>query len=138
MRGKCCIALAVGVLTFCSEAMAEKITLVCKFEGSERSGFEREKDVNQILIDTDLPSVELRVAQTMGTANEIYFGYRNRPAKGMTDDKILLHFVGSKISMAAIRLGVPTAIVLDRLSGTMVWSWADESGSRAYRYKCKS
>jgi len=73
----------------------------------------------------------------MGTSNEIYFGYRNRPAKGMTDDKILLHFVGSKISMAAIRLRVPTAIVLDRLSGTMV-SWADESGSRAYRYKCKS
>jgi len=117
---------------------AEQLTLPCKFEGSERLGAEREKDVNQIYVDTDLPVVELRIAQTMGTANEIYFGYRNRPAKGMADDKVLLYFLGSKMSMAAIRLGVPTSIVLDRLSGTMVWSWADETGSRAYRYLCKS
>src|SRR5262249_20292388 len=118
-------------------AIAEQLTLACSFEGSERRGAEREKDVNQIWIDTDLPAVELRVAQTMGTSNEVYFGYRNRSAKGMTDDKILLYSLGAKMSMAAIRLGVPTSIVLDRLSGSMVWSWADESGSRAYRYKCK-
>ena len=119
-------------------AVAEQFTLACVFEGSERRGPEREKDVNQIWIDTDVPAVELRVAQTMGTNNEVYIGYRNRQAKGMTDDKILLYFLGSKMSMAAIRLGVPTSIVLDRLSGWMVWSWADESGSRAYRYRCKA
>jgi hypothetical protein len=124
----CCPAVALG----------EKLTIACTFEGSERRGPEREKDVNQILIDTDLPAVELRVAQTMGTNNEVNFGYRNRQAKGMTDDKILLYFLGSKMGMAAIRLGVPTSIVLDRVSGSMVWSWADESGSRAYRFKCKS
>jgi hypothetical protein len=56
----------------------------------------------------------------------------------MTDDKVLLHFLGSKMSMAAIRMGTPMSIVLDRLSGSMVWSWADETGSRAYRYLCKS
>jgi hypothetical protein len=74
------------------------LTLPCKFEGSERLGSEREKDVNQIYVDTDIPVVELRVAQTMGTL---------------------------------------MSIVLDRLSGSMVWSWADETGSRAYRYLCK-
>jgi hypothetical protein len=56
----------------------------------------------------------------------------------MTDDKVMLYFLGSKMSMAAIRMGVPMSIVLDRLSGSMVWSWADETGSRAYRYRCKS
>ncbi len=117
--------------------VAEQLTLVCIFEGSERPGPEREKDVNQIWIDTDLPAVELRVAQTMGTKNALYFGFRNRQAKGMTDDKILLYSLGSKISMAAIRMGTSTAIVLDRLSGSMVWSLAEETGSRAYRYKCK-
>jgi hypothetical protein len=66
------------------------------------------------------------------------FRHRNRQAKGMTDDKVLLHFLGSKMSMAAIRMGTPMSIVLDRLSGSMVWSWADETGSRAYRYLCKS
>ncbi|MDE5454160.1 hypothetical protein GWE18_15130 [Bradyrhizobium sp. CSA112] len=124
-------------ITISSVAGAEKLTLACRFEGSERPGPEREKNVNQLHVDTDLPVVELRVAQTMGTSNEVYFGYRNRPAKGMTDDKILLYFLGSKMSMAAIRLGVPTSIVLDRLSGSMVWSWADETGSRAYRYRCE-
>jgi hypothetical protein len=72
-----------------------------KFEGSERPGAEREKDVNQIHIDTDLPSVELRVAQTMGTSSPVYFGFLNRQAKGMTDDKVYLYFLGSKMSMAA-------------------------------------
>jgi hypothetical protein len=117
---------------------AKQLTLPCKFEGSERLGAEREKDVNQIYVDTDIPVVELRVAQTMGTTAPIYFGFRNRQAKGMTDDKVLLHFLGSKMSMAAIRMGTPMSIVLDRLSGSMVWSWADETGSRAYRYFCKS
>lgn len=117
---------------------AEQLTLPCKFEGSERSGSEREKDVNQIYIDTDLPAVELRVAQTMGTTDPVYFGFRNRQAKGMHDDKILLYILGSKMSMAAIRMGVPMSIVLDRLSGWMVWSWADETGARAFRYRCKS
>src|SRR5215207_11100304 len=69
----------------------------------------------------------------MGTTAPIYFGFRNRQAKGMTDDKVLLHFLGSKMSMAAIRMGTPMSIVLDRLSGSMVWSWPDETGSRAYR-----
>ena len=72
----------------------------------------------------------------MGTSNPVTFGFRNRKAHGMTDDRVLLNFLGSKMSMAAIRLGVPTSIVLDRVSGSMVWSLADETGSRAYRYKC--
>ena len=33
---------------------AEQLTLPCKFEGSERLGAEREKDVNQIYVDTDI------------------------------------------------------------------------------------
>jgi hypothetical protein len=41
---------------------AEQLTLPCKFEGSERLGAEREKDVNQIYVDTDIPVVELRGA----------------------------------------------------------------------------
>ncbi len=118
--------------------IAEQLTLACIFEGSESPGLEREKDVNQIWIDTDFPAVELRVAQTMGTKNALYFGFRNRRANGMTDDRIQLSWVGSKISMAAIRLGSPTAIVLDRQSGSMVWSLVEERGSRAYRYKCKA
>jgi hypothetical protein len=55
----------------------------------------------------------------------------------MTEDKILLYFLGSKMSMAAIKLGIPTSIVLDRISGSMVWAWADERGPRAYRYVCR-
>ena len=131
------LLMAISTLTGPTFSWAEQLTLPCKFEGSERPGAEREKDVNQIYIDTDLPAVELRVAQTMGTTDQIYFGFRNRQARGMTDDKVLLHFLGSKMSMAAIRMGVPMSIVLDRLSGSMVWSWADETGPRAYRYRCK-
>ncbi|RZN31252.1 hypothetical protein [Bradyrhizobium sp. Leo121] len=96
------LLIAVAALTGPNSSWAEQLTLPCKFEGSERRGAEREKDVNQIYIDTELPAVELRVAQTMGTSDQVYFGFRNRQAKGMTDDKVLLYFLGSKMSMAAI------------------------------------
>jgi hypothetical protein len=137
MKAITAILCIVFVVSCSTEAISEQITIACKFVGSERPGLERAKDVNQIYIDTDLPAVELRVSQTMGTPDQLSFGFRNRQVKGMTDDKILLYFLGAKMSMAAIRLGVPTAIVLDRLSGSMVWSWADESGSWVYRYRCK-
>jgi hypothetical protein len=130
------LALVVAVC-FSTTALSEELTLACKFEGSERPGLEREKEVNQIYIDSQLPAVELRIAQTMGTSNPVTFGFRNRKAHGMTDDRVLLNYLGSKMSMAAIRLGVPTSIVLDRVSGSMVWSLADETGSRAYRYNCR-
>jgi hypothetical protein len=126
----------VALLCVSTGASSEELTLRCKFEGSARPGPEREKEVNQIFIDTQLPAVELRIAQTMGTSNPVYFGFRNREAKGMTDDRILLYFLGSKMSMAAIRLGVPNSIVLDRVSGSMVWAMADGSASQAYRFKC--
>jgi hypothetical protein len=123
---------------FCDPVLcwAEQLVIACKFEGSEQRGVEREKGVNQIYIDTDLPAVELRVAQIIGTADPLYFSFRNRKTRGMADDRILLHFLGSKMSMAALRMGVPMSIVFDRLSGAMVWSWADETGSCAYRYRC--
>jgi hypothetical protein len=103
----------VAMLCVSTGALSEELTLVCQFVGSERPGLEREKEVNQLYIDTELPAVELRIAQTMGTSKPFYFGFRNRKVNGMTDDKILLYFLGS-----------------------MVWAGADESGSRAYRYKC--
>ena len=102
---------------FSTTALWEELTLACKFEGSERPGLEREKEVNQIYIDSQLPAVELRIAQTMGTSDPVTFGFRNRKAHRMTDDRVLLNYLGSKMSMAAIRLGVPTSIVLDRVSG---------------------
>jgi hypothetical protein len=141
MRSKAIAHFLTSAVALCVTAVpafADQVTLACKFEGSERQGPDRETEINQIFIDTDSPAVELRIAQTMGTSKQVYFGYRNRKAKGLTDDKVLLYFVGSKMSMAAIRLGVPTSIVLDRVSGSMVWAWADQAGSRAYRFNCKA
>jgi hypothetical protein len=96
------ISTLVVLLCLSTGAFSEELTLSCKFEGSARPGSEREGEINQIFIDTESPAVELRIAQTMGTSNPIYFGFRNRQAKGMTDDRISLYFLGPKMSMAAI------------------------------------
>jgi hypothetical protein len=128
--------IVIALLCVSTAASSEELTLRCKFEGSARPGPNREKEVNQIFIDTELPAVELRIAQTMGTSDAVYYGFRNREAKGMTADRILLYFLGSKMSMAAIRLGVPNSIVLDRVSGSMVWAMVDGSASQAYHFKC--
>jgi hypothetical protein len=130
------LSTLIAFLCVSTAASSEELTLGCKFEGSARPGPEREREINQIFIDTELPAVELRIAQTMGTSHPVRFGFRNREAKGMTDDRILLYFLGSKMSMAAIRLGVPNSIVLDRVSGSMVWAMVDGSASQAYRFRC--
>ena len=49
-------------------ATAEKLTLACTFENG---GFGRARDVNQVLIDTERPEDDLRIAQTMGTNDPV-------------------------------------------------------------------
>jgi hypothetical protein len=47
----------VALLCVSTGAFSEELTLRCKFGGSARPGSEREKEVNQIFIDTELPAV---------------------------------------------------------------------------------
>lgn len=132
------IVLACAAAFYSTLTSAETITLTCKFEGSDQANTQREiQDVNQLFIDSEVPMVELRVAQTMGTNNPMYFGFTNRTARGATDDQIRMIFLGAKVSVAAIRLGIPSSIVLNRISGMLVWSGVDDQGARSYRYHCK-
>ena len=54
--------IGVFVVLSALPASAEKLTLACTFESGS---FGRERDVNQVVFDTDRPRVDLRVAQTM-------------------------------------------------------------------------
>ena len=56
-------------------ASAEELTLACTFESG--INFDRERDVNQIIFDTDHPKVDLRVAQTMRTNNPVSWIFEN-------------------------------------------------------------
>jgi hypothetical protein len=110
-------------------ASAEKLTLACTFESGD---FDRERDVNQVIFDTDRPQVDLRVAQTMGTNNPVDWIFENNAAR---KDSIQMVSEGSKISVAAIRYGHAVVISFDRITGLLNWAWAD--GSRSFRYKCR-
>ena len=107
---------------------------MCEFEGSERTDPEREKEINQVIIDTAAPMVDLRISQTMGTAEEINFLFSNDQGTG---DRLVVTTNGTKIAAAGIRAGVATTFALDLVSGAFVWAWAEGSGSRAYRYQCR-
>lgn len=112
-------------------ASAEQLTLACAFEGDAPvSG--SEQDVNQVLIDTGRPRVDLRVAQTMGTNLPVDWVFENNAA---LKDSVQLTSEGSKISVAAIRYGHAVVISYDRVSGLLNWTMAD--GSRSFRYKCR-
>lgn len=120
------LALAMSL----SPAAAEQLTLACTFEGGTHVAV-READINQVIIDTDSPLVDLRVAQTIGTTIPINWTFRNDAAQ---KDSIQLTADRSRISVAAIRYGQAAVISYDRASGLLNWSQAD--GSRAFRYKC--
>ena len=97
-------------------ASAEKLTLACTFESGD---FDRERDVNQVIFDTDRPQVDLRVAQTMGTNIPVNWIFENNAER---KDSIQMVSEGSKISVAAIRYG--HAVVLtsfDRITGLLTW-----------------
>jgi hypothetical protein len=110
-------------------ASAEKLTLACTFETG--INFDRERDVNQIIFDTDRPQVDLRVAQTMGTNNPVNWTFENSAER---KDSIQMVSESSKISVAAIRYGHAVVISFDRITGLLNWAYAD--GSRSFRYKC--
>ena len=109
-------------------ASAEKLTLACTFESGSLG---RERAVNQVFIDTDRPQVDLRVAQTMGTNNQVDFTYENNAER---KDSIPMVSEGTKISVAAIRFGYAVIISFDRTTGLLIWAFADGS----FRYKCRS
>ena len=111
-------------------ASAEKLTLACTFESG--INFDGERDVNQIIFDTDRPQVDLRVAQTMGTNNPVNWIFENNAER---KDSIQMVSEGSKISVAAIRYGHAVVISFDRITGLLNWAYAD--GSRSFRYKCR-
>ena len=95
------------------------------------ANFDGERDVNQIIFDTDRPQVDLRVAQTMGTNNPVNWIFENNAER---KDSIQMVSEGSKISVAAIRYGHAVVISFDRITGLLNWAYAD--GSRSFRYKC--
>ena len=119
---------AFVVLSVCP-APAEKLTLACTFESGD---FDRERDVNQVIFDTDRPQVDLRVAQTMGTNNPVDWIFENNAER---KDSIQMVSEGSKISVAAIRYGHAVVISFDRITGLLKWAFAD--GSRSFLYKCR-
>jgi hypothetical protein len=112
-------------------ASAEKLTLACTLEsGTHATGWE--PDVNQVIFDTDRPRVDLRIAQTMGTKNPVDITFENNAER---KDSIQMVSEGSKISVAAIRLGNAVLINFDRITGVLNWTMGD--GSSSFRYKCR-
>ena len=92
-------AAAAAVVLSTPAASAQKLTLACTFESGS---FGRERDVNQVVFDTDRPRVDLRVAQTMGTNNPVDYTFENNAER---KDTIQMVSEGSKITVDAIRYG---------------------------------
>ncbi len=117
-------------------AHAASTTIACELVGTERPRSDREAGINQIVFDPDAPFIELRIAQTLGTEEEVSFRFDNRPSF-MGDNKVAVVQSDQVLSFAAIRFGVPNGLSLDLVSGDFVWSWASGAGSRSYRYRCR-
>ena len=121
----------IGALVVASAppAATEILAFACTFESGS---FGTERDVNQVVFDTDRPRVDLRVAQTMGTNDPVGWTFENNAAR---KDSIQLVSEGSKISVAAIRFGQAVVISFNRITGVLNWAFAD--GSRSFRYRCR-
>ena len=100
--------IGVFVMLSALPVSAEKLTLACTFESGSLG---RERDVNQVFIFADRPQIDLRVAQTMGTAMPYNWLCENNMER---KDSIRMVSVGSRISVAAIYTGHAVVVSFDR------------------------
>ncbi len=157
MLAKSIILAAVILSALSLHVSAEKFTLACKFKTHIGIGIGTLADVDgatdayqrvdQIMIDTDTPSFELRVANTMGTSHEEFYLYGSPYT---TDNKSCLKpqiqtMSGARITMSddpeeisgSQECGAPTGFFYDKALHQFVLSELFIGGGSFFEWDCE-
>lgn len=131
-------ALLVSIAVSPSALAADPLILSCKFVDGSPGG-RHAASVNQIAIDRDLPSIELRAAETIGTENPINYTFINAPSTMINPQGDTLVIQRHPLATAAggVRYGSPFAIRFNETTQTLVWQYIDGDLPEFARFQCR-
>lgn len=99
------LGFVAGLTACCGLAVANPLTYACTFkDGSTRYNYMAQAD--QLIVDLETQSVDLRVARTMGTGEPINWLFTTRDSL-TGPDKFLVHVDGDWITGAGFLAGTP-------------------------------
>jgi hypothetical protein len=112
---------------------AATLTMSCAYIDGTPTNGTRDVFINQIVVNTDRPTITLRVAQTIGTNSpmEWVFDTLNGNALSVIDQP------DGSFSASGLRSGSVTAFVYAKQSGVLIWSYSSRFGGEAYRFTCR-
>jgi hypothetical protein len=129
------IFIATTLSFLFSAASADEMTMACQFTSKSSSGWINDNHpftrVDQVFIDTDKPSFQLRIADTIGTAHEESYGFVNlkapcKPPEVISDPlKFIIgsQFCGSAFSFHYDHLNHILRVSELYINGGAVFTW---------------
>lgn len=130
--------LLAAIVCSGTTAAGDPLILSCKFiDGSQ--GGRHAAGVNQIAIDRDVPSIEFRAAETIGTENPVNYSFVNarRTMINPQGDTLVIQRHPLAIAAGGVRFGSPFAIRFNETNQTLVWQYIDGDIPEFARFKCR-
>ena len=110
--------------------------MACRLLSSSPSYGQIAAEVDRIIINTDLPKVELQVANTMETNLPINWVYEKGGAEG--NDELVIVQSSRALAIAARRYGAAVTLTLDEVTGKLRWTYVGQpEGNYTYLFACR-
>lgn len=124
------ILLSLIAPFFVSTSIAAPVTYACTYLANPLSEFAK---IDQIIVDREAQTFELRIANTMGTTNEVNYRFKDL---GSPDDTIVWHVSGPRDRVAGTRFAIP--FILERDGNRIALSFADGLPLLYHEWACTS
>jgi hypothetical protein len=127
-----CVFL-VGLAVLSEMSVAESLIFACTFrDGSASYNYMAQAD--QLVVDVEKQSADLRVARTMGTGTPVNWLFSTREVWG-GPDKFLVYVGENWIAGAGFLAGTPHSFQLE--DSLLTWTFVIAEGPVWLRWECK-
>jgi len=131
----CLAVTAATALLITGAASAEPVTYGCEAEsngGPQTYVF----DSDQLVVDVEGNSAELRIARTVGTSDLANWLFTNRPRIGDQPDVFTVQFSGGTTVGSGLYSGYPHSFRMTP-DGVLTWTFLSDDGPSWKRWTCR-
>lgn len=135
MRTTSTVIASAALFILAAPAQAAPVAYACDFIDSSGQ-FHLFRDVDQLLIDLEAQSVELRVAKTMETSEPIHWVFKTRSST-LGDDTFAVKDGGNLMTGAGIYGNAAHSFFLSA-DGKLTWLFLADSEPTWFRWNCRN
>jgi hypothetical protein len=127
------LVFLVGLAVSSEASLAEPLIFACTFRDVS-SSYNYMAQADQLVVDVEKQSADLRVARTMGTGTPVNWLFTTREVWG-GPDKFLVYAGENWIAGAGFLAGTPHSFRLE--GGSLTWTFVIAEGPVWIRWECK-